>query len=128
MHFVDALEINDSLSSELEGFHLAEYNNALGESDEELLEALADQFEFPEYFGWNWYAVHDLLCDLRWIEADGHVMLVRGVSETGMTRPLATLVRAWLRAAQEWGTPERSKLYGRDPKPFHLVFELRWGN
>jgi RNAse (barnase) inhibitor barstar len=32
-----------------------------------LLRTLAMQLQFPSYFGWNWDALYDLLCDFSWI-------------------------------------------------------------
>ncbi|MDA3800291.1 MAG: barstar family protein [Kiritimatiellae bacterium] len=33
----------------------------------EVLAVFAKQLNFPDYFGWNWDALYDCLCDLSWI-------------------------------------------------------------
>ena len=37
-------------------------------SKQELLNALAEALDFPQYFGNNWDALEDLLCDFSWRE------------------------------------------------------------
>lgn len=37
-------------------------------SKEELLKQLNDELKFPDYFGFNWDALLDVLCDFHWIE------------------------------------------------------------
>lgn len=36
-----------------------------------------DEFHFPEYFGWNWDALRDCLCDLQWIGANSFFLIIR---------------------------------------------------
>ncbi|MGD9953028.1 MAG: barstar family protein [Burkholderiales bacterium] len=43
-----------------------------------LLERLARSLAFPDWFGGNWDALEDCLCDLGWRAGDGHVLLVQG--------------------------------------------------
>lgn len=41
----------------------------------ELMTILARGLQFPSYFGFNWDALFDCLCDLSWLEADTRVVL-----------------------------------------------------
>ena len=41
----------------------------------ELLTKLSQKLLFPNYFGFNWDAVWDVLCDFEWIE-DYHIVLI----------------------------------------------------
>lgn len=52
----------------------------LGGADdkETLLSGLAQSLGFPQWFGGNWDALEDCLCDLSWRPGDGHVLLIRG--------------------------------------------------
>ncbi len=43
--------------------HVTEVNN-----EDELFKQLSDNLLFPDYFGYNWNAIFDLLCDFHWIE------------------------------------------------------------
>lgn len=43
-----------------------------------LLAELARAFALPDWFGHNWDALQDCLCDLSWKEANGYVVLLRG--------------------------------------------------
>ncbi|MDR2881092.1 MAG: barstar family protein [Azoarcus sp.] len=40
----------------------------------QLLERLAETLRFPDYFGHNWDALHDVLCDKTWFGDDGVVL------------------------------------------------------
>jgi Barstar (barnase inhibitor) len=42
-----------------------------------LLERLAPALGFPAWFGGNWDALEDCLCDLAWRAGDGHVFVLR---------------------------------------------------
>ena len=42
-------------------------------SKEELLEVYNKNFKFP-YFGYNWDALYDCLCDLSWIEEENIII------------------------------------------------------
>ena len=44
-----------------------------------LLEELSNKLEFPKYFGFNWDALYDLLCDFYWIEEKNIVVFHESV-------------------------------------------------
>jgi hypothetical protein len=48
---------------------------------EALLERLARSLGFPDWFGGNWDALEDCLCDLSWRPGEGHVFVLRGGAE-----------------------------------------------
>lgn len=41
-----------------------------------LLDRLSFALEFPDWFGRNWDALADCLCDLSWLPADGYLILL----------------------------------------------------
>ncbi|HEX8024377.1 barstar family protein [Mucilaginibacter sp.] len=43
------------------------------EGENELFKKLSEVLQFPQYFGNNWNAVYDCLCDLHWITKKGIV-------------------------------------------------------
>jgi RNAse (barnase) inhibitor barstar len=45
------------------------------EGEDELLKKLSGVFKFPNYFGNNWNAVFDCLCDFHWIVKKGIVLV-----------------------------------------------------
>jgi len=45
-----------------------------------LLARLAQSLGFPEWFGGNWDALEDCLCDLSWRPGDGHVFVLSGTT------------------------------------------------
>jgi hypothetical protein len=45
----------------------------------ELLSEIARALEFPAWFGGNWDALEDCLCDLSWREAQGTVLLFENI-------------------------------------------------
>jgi Barstar (barnase inhibitor) len=53
--------------SNFQVFHLEGQQNA---SLDRYFEAIADLFQFPDYFGGNWDAVVDCLTDLSWDDGD----------------------------------------------------------
>jgi RNAse (barnase) inhibitor barstar len=87
----------------------------IGDADE-LMDALAVGFSFPDYFGRNWDAVDECLRDLSWLPADGYVLVVREAGELWRreSRAAGRLIESWLFCAEHWARRE---------KPFHLVFE-----
>jgi len=44
---------------------------------ENLFDSMARALGFPDWFGRNWDALEDVLGDLSWREADGHVLIFR---------------------------------------------------
>src|SRR5690349_20987944 len=40
-----------------------------------LLTVLAHGLSFPDYFGWNWDALEECLCDLSWIDPGRAIVL-----------------------------------------------------
>jgi len=52
-----------------------------GAQDKEaLLGLLAQSLGFPEWFGGNWDALEDCLCDLSWRPGEGHVFVFGGAA------------------------------------------------
>jgi len=64
-----------------EGFHYVEIDLAEVTDKAGLLSALATRLEFPEWFGNNWDALEDCLMDLSWLDASGHVIVLKACDE-----------------------------------------------
>jgi hypothetical protein len=68
---------------------------------EALLARLAHALGFPEWFGGNWDALEDCLCDLSWRPGDGHVLVLRGGAALP-TDELGVLIDVLASAAAYW--------------------------
>jgi RNAse (barnase) inhibitor barstar len=78
----------------------------------QLLDLLADELRFPSYFGRNWVALFDCLCDLTWLSERRIVVAHEGIPRHMPQRTLATYVRI-LADAVEW--------WARHPQTHELV-------
>jgi RNAse (barnase) inhibitor barstar len=71
---------------------------------EELLDTLAKALAFPEWFGHNYDALYDCLCDMGWRPAEGYLILlghcdgIHGRAE----QDFITVLDIFNRAAAEW--------------------------
>lgn len=65
-------------SADANGFGVFEANLAQGASKGEVLAELARVIKAPDWFGHNWDALIDSLCDLSWRPAPGYILLLRG--------------------------------------------------
>ena len=83
-------------------------------SKQDLMAALSEALELPDYFGGNWDALDEVLRDLGWLEAKGHVLVVTGASELRKREPdlVQGLATSWRFGAERWS---------EDGVPFHLV-------
>ncbi len=97
------------------GLRVALIDGAAIESKQDLMAELARALELPDHFGSNWDALTDVLRDLGWLEAKGHVLIIGGAEALWRNRPelAGTLVSVWIAATEWWGERE---------VPFHLVF------
>ena len=63
------------------GFAVAaiDFGGCTGKDD--ALARFARALRFPEWFGGNWDALQDSLCDLSWLPADGYLLLLDDVAQ-----------------------------------------------
>jgi hypothetical protein len=64
------------------GFALFEADLKGVTGKQQVLHAFAEAAHFPDWFGANWDALADALCDLSWREAKGYVLLLRNARTT----------------------------------------------
>ncbi len=79
---------------------------------EVLMERVARALGFPPWFGGNWDALEDCLCDLSWSTAVGHVLLIEGGADVGGDER-GNLIDILASAAAWWADRKR---------PFFAVF------
>lgn len=81
-----------------------------GDGKEQLLRDIARALDFPRWFGGNWDALEDSLCDLSWREGAGQVLLFETHTPGDELGVLLDVLRS---TAEYWA--------GRG-KPFFAVF------
>jgi hypothetical protein len=51
------------------------------DADGDPVQKIAGALAFPTWYGGNWDALEDLLCDLSWRKGEGHVLVFTGYPE-----------------------------------------------
>jgi hypothetical protein len=112
VHEADAIPDPTELSRA--GLREARIDGAAISSKQDLMAALAEALELPDYFGGNWDALDEVLRDLGWLEARGHVLVVTGADDLRAREPdlIQGLETSWKWGAERWSA---------DGAPFHLV-------
>lgn len=77
---------------------------------QQLLRALAEQLQFPSYFGWNWDALYDLLCDFSWIQTHGIAIVHQDVPLQFEGKERKTYLELLSDAVDGWKTVEKHEL------------------
>jgi len=75
------------------------------EGEGELLKELSAVLKFPDYFGGNWNAVYDCLCDFHWVEKKG-VVLVHRVMPILTEEKLKAYIEVLHDTTKSWGIDE----------------------
>ncbi len=87
---------------------------------------LFDEFgaalQFPDYFGENWDALFDCLCDLEWLAGDAYLLFITDGELVLEREPkeFKNLITVLANAAEEWAKAEDSQGVAR---PFHIVLQ-----
>lgn len=86
------------------GFPLAHIDLAQARDKDDLLTALAVALKLPEWFGHNWDALADCLCDLSWKPAPGYLVIIEGHDGLRAAHPgdFDTLIEIFAEAADYW--------------------------
>ena len=115
VHFTRTDEIKTDLNSL--DLTLLEGSIADIKTDEELFSVIASTMQFPDYFGYNWDALYECLCDMNWLSSEGYLLVLRDSAKGWSQSPyvLGCFVTTWLEATEYWVQEQR---------PFHLVFVM----
>ena len=86
---------------------------------ERLLKEIAVTLAFPDYFGENWDALEECLCDLSWVSGTGHLLLIEEAEAllAGADKDYRTFLSILRATGGYWASDEA----GRSAKPFHTV-------
>lgn len=73
-------------------------------SKQELLDAIARELAFPDWFGSNWDALEDCLTDLGWCVASGYVIILANAGALAAAEPeeFETALEVFDGAAEYW--------------------------
>jgi len=71
---------------------------------QELLDAIARELAFPDWFGSNWDALEDCLTDLSWCVASGYVLILANAGAFAAAQPeeFETALEVFDGAAEYW--------------------------
>ena len=75
-----------------------------------LFNTLARDLDFPQYFGQNWDALYDFLCDLSWIPERRVVIIHEGLPFQLTDRDLRTYLELLIDAVKSWKPGENHEL------------------
>lgn len=78
-------------------------------SVDDLFDRLHSALHFPDYFGRNWNALFDLLCDLSWIKEYTVVVFHEGIPEIGAP-DLHQYIDVLVSAVLDWSDDPTHKL------------------
>lgn len=72
------------------------------DSKDKLLRTLAQQLKFPDYFGMNWDALNDCLCDFDWTDKPEIYLLHQDVPLMNDKKEQCTYLEILTEATQIW--------------------------
>ncbi|RTL54943.1 MAG: hypothetical protein EKK46_07445 [Rhodocyclaceae bacterium] len=91
-------------AAETNGYAVFPINLRRAATREDLLDAIARDMAFPEWFGHNYDALYDCLCDLGWRPAQGYLMLLDHCDSAlaGAGSDFAATLAIIREATEEW--------------------------
>lgn len=103
-HFPAASLANVQTAAKGLDFPFAHLDLAQARDKDDLLAALAIALKLPEWFGHNWDALVDCLCDLSWKPAPGYVLFVEGYDalRAALAGDFDTVVEIFAEVADYW--------------------------
>lgn len=95
--------------------YVARFDGRAMHDTDAVFQEFYDGLALPDYFGWNWYALHDCLRDLAWLAADHHVLVFEAADEMlpDDVDERRLLFETLLRAGRRWS-------YTRKPEGIEL--------
>ncbi len=109
------------------GYHFVQVSGDAIHSKADLMEALKSALAFPDYFGRNWDALLDMLRDLSWLHARGHVLLISGLDSLAEHDRTAfeTALEVFSDAARFWSVQMKDEtpliIYVQDAMPVKIA-------
>lgn len=82
-----------------------------------LLDALAVNLRFPEYFGRNWDALWECICDLSWLPPGDVILSHRDLPLVGDRTLLPTYLSILCEAVENWNKAGSNLIFGSCANP-----------
>ena len=79
-------------------------------NEDELFKNLSDKLFFPDYFGYNWDAVYDLLRDFDWIKQEEIVLIYDAIPQLE-EKTLRIFFQVLATAISDWETGPRDNFH-----------------
>jgi hypothetical protein len=88
----------------------------------------AAAFQFPYYFGENWTAFDECLCDLDWLPAKAYLVCITSADQLladDISKSYEVLINVLGDIADGWaGGNPNLQLVGRSATPFHVLMQV----
>lgn len=95
------------------------------ESKEQLFDEFAAAFQFPLYFGRNWDAFDECICDLQWLPAKAYVLVISDAALLLKMEPAKSVgifFEVLNKASREWGDGKLPDVDVEQPSvAFHIL-------
>lgn len=92
-----------------------------------LFDEVSAALQFPYYFGENWNAFDECICDLAWIPADIYTLIVihsEALLSEDSEEQLDAFISTLQRAGDEWQRAiHEGDAWDRPPVAFHVLFQ-----
>lgn len=106
---------NDQCEAEAETVFCAELPLGLKKEDA-LLDALSAALRFPDYFGRNWNALDECICDLSWLPPGDVALVHRDLPLADNRASLSIYLSILHDAVGNWGTKGSNLIYASPEK------------
>ena len=81
-----------------------------------LLDALYNALRFPDYFGGNWDALDECICDLSWLPPGDVILSHKDLPLSGDRALLSTYLVILKRAVENWNTTGSNLIFASPEK------------
>jgi len=99
-------------------------------ADQHLFDEVAAALQFPHYFGENWNALAECICDLSWLPAERYLLVLRDADVVLSVAPdiFGLFVRTVHDTSREWARPGGTvRPWAPEARAFHTVLHSSVG-
>jgi Barstar (barnase inhibitor) len=100
---------------QVKAIHRAEVPAGI-QSEAALLDALYNALRFPDYFGGNWDALDECICDFSWLPPGDVILSHKDLPLSGDRALLSTYLTILKRAVEKWDTTGSNLIFASPEK------------